>query len=267
MPFYSLCERKTAGGAEPRGISCDDDGVFLAGDVPLVIRLSGAHGPPIYEARPAQDISRLLKSAYGPGIEFSAHIEGLNCIARYLTDGKWALAKIATVQLRLPVVSDDLALARLLTVEAELIAKCSRCAANKTRKRDVSDEPRIPAGQTGGGEWTTGDGAATPAPNPLLIPAQAITAPIPLPFELPLPPTEITPFPLEIPGGNLREPVPTNPYPDRPDCVAEWAHAMKFCRDQMGQGKLKPGYSGFGKDFASCLRGMVSEDCGGNPTA
>lgn len=268
MPLYSLCDRKIASGAEPRGVSCDESGVFIAGDVVLVTRSLSANGRPIYRARPVQEISRLLKSAYGTGIDFSAHIDGLDRIARYMTEGKWGLAKIATVQLRLPDVSDDLALATLLTAEANLIAKCcSRCTTNKTRKRDVSNEPRIPAGQSGGGEWTTGDGGAMPTSNPLLIPAQAITAPIPLPFELPLPPTDVTPFPIEIPGSNLREPVPVNPYPDRPDCVEEWTHAYKFCGDLMNEGKLKPGYSGFGKDFASCVRGMESEDCGGNPTA
>ncbi|MGH7034253.1 MAG: hypothetical protein ACREFL_11030 [Stellaceae bacterium] len=99
-----------------------------------------------------------------------------------------------------------------------------------------------------------------------MIPAQAVPMPVPLPFELPLPPTEITPFPLDIPNGNIREPIPVNPYPDRPDCAAEWAHAQEFCDEQRRRRKLKPGYSGFGKDITRCLMGMVSEECGGNAT-
>jgi hypothetical protein len=106
------------------------------------------------------------------------------------------------------------------------------------------------------------DGEGASGSRPALIPAQAV--PMPLPFELPIPPTEITPFPFEIPNGNIREPIPVNPYSDRPDCVAEWAHATEFCNRQKTQGKLKPGYSGFGKDLMRCILGMVLEACGGN---
>jgi hypothetical protein len=132
------------------------------------------------------------------------------------------------------------------------------------RKRDVSDEPRVPRGQTGGGEWESGRGGDASTASRLLIPAQAVPLPLPLPFELPVPPTEITPFPLDIPNGNIREPVPVNPYPDRPDCAVEWENAYKVCNKKMKAGELKPGYHGFGKDFERCVMGMVSADCGGN---
>jgi hypothetical protein len=80
-----------------------------------------------------------------------------------------------------------------------------------------------------------------------------------------MPPTGLNPpLPLEIPGVT-REPV--NPYPDQPECEEEWTHAFRFCRDQQQRGKLKGGYGGFGKDFTNCVMGMVSEACGGNPTA
>lgn len=272
MPIYSLCERKTAGGAEPRGISCDEEGVFIAGDVPLVARPSGAQGQIAYQARPDSEIDRLLRSAYGAGLDFSAHVEGLNRIARYMTDGKWALAMIATVQLRLPDVLDDLARARLFTVEADLIAKCcSRCAANKTRKRDVSNEPRIPAGQSGGGEWTD-NGSSTSTTNPRIVPVQAEVLPVPgtlpAPLEIPGAPTEIAPFPFALPGAGFKPRPPlVNPYPNKRKCVEEWENAFEFCKQQKEAGKLKPGYGGFGKDFTSCVLGQVSEECGGNPTA
>jgi len=44
-------------------------------------------------------------------------------------------------------------------------------------------------------------------------------------------------------------------------------HAIKFCNDQKRRGKLKGGYGGFGKDLMSCVMGLVSEACGGNPIA
>ena len=228
-------------------------------------------GRAIYKARSPAEIGWLFAKAYGAEIDFSNQIEGLKRIAAYMTEGKWALAKIATVQLRFPELPDGRSMKALLAAEAYL-AKC-QCKTPQferkasSNKRDVSDEPRVPAGQSGGGQWTTDAGSPANLSDPLLIPAQAITAPIPAPFELPMPPTGISPpLPLEIPGG-IREPTPVNPYPDKPECGEEWAHAMAFCTDQRKNGKLKGGYGGFGKDFASCLRGMVSEACGGNPTA
>jgi hypothetical protein len=97
--------------------------------------------------------------------------------------------------------------------------------------------------------------------------AQAIPlpVPIPLPFELPLP-SEITPFPpLILPDGMQRDPVPANPYPDRPECEEEWAHAANECGKMFNNYQLKPGRRGFGADIARCIRGMVSQDCSGNP--
>jgi hypothetical protein len=254
----------------PYGLSCDEGGIFLAGEVPLITPSANADGRIVYKARSEQECGQLVTTAYGRSTDFSNQIAGLNRVAQYMTEGKWVVAKIAAVQLRWPDLPDDIALAKLMIAESELLLKrCTRCRRPnepraRARKRDVSDEPRIPAGQSGGGEWTTEDGTRTPTFNPLLIPAQAITVPIPAPFELPLPPTEVTPFPFEIPGANLGEPV--NPYPDRPECVEEWAYAYKFCDERQKRRKLRPGYGGFGKDFARCVLGLVSEACGGNPT-
>jgi len=170
---------------------------------------------------------------------------------------------------------DVFALKKLIANDAASISKRCSCHhtnhANKrkhrARKGDVSNEPRIPAGQSGGGEWTTGDGGAGQPSNPNIVPAQIEVLPapgaIPLPFDLPAPPTEITPFPFDVPGANLE---PSNPYPNRPECVEEWAHATEFCQDLKRRGKLRGGYGGFGSSFAKCVLGMVSEACGGNPT-
>ena len=196
---------------------------------------------------------------------------------------KWVLAKIAAVHLRLPEISDDLALAKLLATEARYIAKsCSSCGQNSDRKRraivkrDVSGEPRVPAGESRGGEWTTDGGNERPLANPFVVPAQAIAPPmpIPVPFEIPLPPTEVTPFPFALPGAGLRPPL-VNPSPNKRKCVEEWAEAEAYCAKLLAEGKLVPGppgkrsrgYSGPGKDYSSCVLGQVSEECGGNPTA
>ena len=127
-----------------------------------------------------------------------------------------------------------------------------------------SSQPRVPRGQTGGGEWTA-DGAAS-ASEPAFTTVQAIPFPFPetLPFPIPriLPPTEITPPALDIPNVLPRQPEPVNPYPDRPECVEEWAAAEKYCRDLEKRGLLGKGdYRNMGKNYRQCVHGQVSSDC------
>jgi hypothetical protein len=278
-----LGDQKNQADEPLRGLSCDEEGVFIAGDVPLIFRRAVGDGDG-YTVRPVHELEKLLASAYGPDRDLSAQIAGLHLVARYMNQRNWVLAKIAAVHLRLPEISDDLALAKLLATEARYLAKsCSSCGQNTDRKRravakrDVSGEPRVPAGESGGGEWTSGADYQRQLANPLVIPAQAIAPPIPIPapFEIPLPPTEVTPFPFALPGAALQPPPLVNPYPNKRKCVEEWAEAEAFCRKMESEGKLVPGprgkrtrgYSGFGKDYNSCVLGQVSEECGGNPTA
>lgn len=186
-----------------------------------------------------------------------------------MTEGKWVLTKIAAVHLRLPNVSDDLLLRKFQPVGATSIKKRCSCGRPKrlerrshhARKRDVSNEPRIPAGQSDGGEWTTDGGSEKPMSNPFVVPAQAIAPPMPMPWIDLLPdlPTEVTPLPLQIPNGEARE-LPKNPYPDRPDCAAQWAAAYEFCSSKRKE--FKKGYHGWGENMAKCLLGQVTADCG-----
>jgi hypothetical protein len=283
MIKYALSERLSDNHELIRGLSCDEGGVFLAGNVPLVYRRSTVPSGPSYVSRSRYELEILLAAAYGDQWDFSAQIAGLHLVERYMNEGKWALAKIASVHLRLPEISDDFALAKFLATEAHYLAKsCSGCVQKSNRKgravakRDVSGEPRVPAGESGGGEWTNDDGYERQLANPFVIPAQAITAPmtVPAPFEMPLSPTEITPIPFALPGASL-QPAPVNPYPNKRKCVEEWAEAEAYCAKMLRQGKLVAGprgkrtrgYSGPGKDYNSCLLGQVSEECGGNPTA
>jgi hypothetical protein len=126
-------------------------------------------------------------------------------------------------------------------------------------------EPRIPAGRSGGGDWTTGDGGGS---SGSLIPVQITIPwdlPVGIPGEIPGMPTEITPLPFDFPGAERKRlPFPTNPFPRDPDCADEWNDAYDYCDEQEKNGKFKPGYSGPGKDYRSCVLGRVSQRCGGN---
>lgn len=51
------------------------------------------------------------------------------------------------------------------------------------------------------------------------------------------------------------------------DCQQEWAAARDRCSELWGDGKLGvDGHRGMGKTYDQCVRGQVSEACGGNPT-
>jgi hypothetical protein len=279
---YSLADRSST--SQPNGLSCDDDGLFIAGRIPIAPRVRNPDGSLSYQLRNLDEINLVLSAAYGIEIDVAGKANHLGLVTRYMKEGKWVLAKIVAVQLGFPDLPSEAAIRRAFTADRLVksgrhtpLTKCSECRSDSrrtaARKRDVSNEPRVPAGQSGGGEWESGDAGgigAKPTSNPLLIPAQALAPPITGPIELPIPvpPTEITPFPPAITAPNVDPLNPTaNPYPDRPECVEEWAHATEFCLDQMKKGKLKPGYPGFGKNFQKCVLGEVSQECGGNPTA
>jgi hypothetical protein len=74
--------------------------------------------------------------------------------------------------------------------------------------------------------------------------------------------------PFDFPGAERsRPPFPRNPFPRDPECAEGWAAAYDYCDRMEKEGKFRPGYSGPGNDYQSCLLGQVSERCGGNPTA
>jgi hypothetical protein len=136
--------------------------------------------------------------------------------------------------------------------------------------------PRWPAGDpdSRGGQFAPADSTTiSPAPTDAsgLIPAQATIPwfgpwdfPMDIPWRMPAP-GDILPPAIDIPNQQERKRPPlVNPFPRKRKCVEEWDEALEFCEQQEKEGKLKPGYGGFGKDFYSCVRGRVSEECGGN---
>lgn len=92
---------------------------------------------------------------------------------------------------------------------------------------------------------------------------------IPLPYDVPIPgavpmPSEIVPPPIVVPDVLPRD-VPKNPYPDRAECAEEWESAERYYYNLQRRRLLGKGdYRGMGKTFEQCVRGQVSEGCGGN---
>jgi hypothetical protein len=127
------------------GLTCDHRGLDLAG-IPLLSRAGGRFRP-----RPRHHLTRLLTKAYRTSIDTGSVTKGLQAVADALNDGEIARAMIAAVQLKLPPL-DWHGAVRILRTE------------NALAKYDFNpDEPRLPAGQPGGGEWTTGGGSSSEA--------------------------------------------------------------------------------------------------------
>jgi len=115
MTMFKLCQRNSGGAV--LGLSCDEEGIFLAGDYALVTRITDATGRRLYCARPTAEINVALSAAYGWPVDFSDRMAGLRLAARYLTAGEGALAKMAAVQLRIPDLPDAATVSRLRKAE------------------------------------------------------------------------------------------------------------------------------------------------------
>jgi hypothetical protein len=137
------------------GLSCDDDGVALGGvDLARVSR--NADGVTRCEVRPPADIGQILRAAYGPQNDASVlrlH-RGLRRAAGWLEAGDLASAGIEAVMLSLPDLTPE-AMTKLAAM-ADL---------EKAGNAAWQTEPRLPAGQTGGGQWTAGGGTAAAKPT------------------------------------------------------------------------------------------------------
>jgi hypothetical protein len=130
------------------GLACDEAGVAL-GAAALARVGADAAGRRRCEARPPQGLRRIVSAAFGPqpdDVILRLH-RGLRRAAAAIEAGDLCLAGVETVLLRLPD----------LTPQA--LAKLAEVAELEKDGTGWQDEPRVPAGQPDGGQWTTGEGA------------------------------------------------------------------------------------------------------------
>lgn len=105
-----------------------------------------------YKTIPSQAVGRVLNAAYGPPSEavvLRLH-GGLSRAAAALEAGDLCLAGIETVLLGLPDLT------------ASALEKLVEIANLEKWGTAWQDQPRVPAGQAGGGQWTTGDAGGSP---------------------------------------------------------------------------------------------------------
>jgi hypothetical protein len=115
------------------------------------------------EVRPRQGLGQILSAAYGPQLEdviLRLH-RGLSRAAKAIEAGNLCLAGIETVLLSLPDLTSS------------ALAKLAEIAELEKGGTAWQNEPRVPAGQPDGGEWTTAGGAggaSTDRDKPAAVP-------------------------------------------------------------------------------------------------
>ena len=98
------------------------------------------------------------------------------------------------------------------------------------------DQPRIPAGNLGGGQWTSGESGVGQASAPFAAKPKEVT----------------------LPGDRTALILPDG-------CDEEWKAARKICLDLLSSPNPPRGLTGGYRDIEGCAKGFVSMRCGGNP--
>ena len=109
-------------------------------------------------------------------------------------------------------------------------------------------------------------------PGPMPLPPEPMPFP---PGVFPLPP-RVRPFPVpqDIPVPSFERPSYLGPhanpdedwpFPDTEECQEEIDKAHKTCRQHVRQLKSGRQVGNFGYSVIQCMRGLLSEECGGNP--
>jgi A nuclease family of the HNH/ENDO VII superfamily with conserved AHH len=131
------------------GLACDHEGVAL-GAVDLARLGLGGKGLGRCEVLSLGELGDVLKSAYGPQPDQAVQRihRGLRRAADWIDTGDVGRAGIETVNLGLPNLTPA---AMIKLAEIADLAK---------RGDAWRNEPRVPAGQAGGGQWTTDGGGA-----------------------------------------------------------------------------------------------------------
>src|SRR5260370_38981153 len=194
---------RLAAAHDASGVRCDETGTFV-GTKPLILHVPDGHGSETWQPCSVTELNEVLSDAYDlPRAQVAA-------LHLHLPD----LPRLANGSHPQEDEEDKVKLACLLHQSGVLDTAAYVGRDSRLERRDVSNQPRIPAGQPGGGRWTTDGGDQSPQ-SPI-VPTQAIPLPWgpfirPLPGVRPVPPGAIRPLPpdilptLDIPGAQPRD--------------------------------------------------------------
>jgi hypothetical protein len=117
---YRLWDRRGMDGAPVRGLSCDAEGIYFAGECPLVLPVADETGRMVYRVRALDEIEFLLSIGHGRKVAFAERMPALRQIADRMTAGELAHAQIATMLLKLRELPDAATVARVALADGLL---------------------------------------------------------------------------------------------------------------------------------------------------
>jgi len=137
----SLSREFKLGGPSGDGLHpyLNERGAYLGRGTPLLERDASGHWHPVARDR----LERILSTGYGVRIDLGGRMGSLAAVARALNKGDRSLAAIALVQAEFPPLPNQRAAFRMARVDGYA--------------RYNPDQPRVPAGQSDGGEWESED--------------------------------------------------------------------------------------------------------------
>lgn len=127
----------------------NERGAFLGDGTPLLEKDSIG----CWRARARPNLEKSVSRSYGVPANLEWRMGRFEAVARALNKGNRSLAAIILVHAELPPLPQRIGAHRAATLGSRF----------SKDGYDVSNEPRIPAGQAGGGEWTDGGGEGVSA--------------------------------------------------------------------------------------------------------
>ncbi len=149
------------------GVQCDERGLFV-GSVPMLRRQDRANAAGSWAARPIDELEHDLSACYGLPIDVAAKGGGLAGVARALSRGDLALAKIAALLLRFP---DPPSLAKGAPERGSLELAARLFESGLFKEWDESKHPRL------GGPPNRGRFAVNPDKGELAVPSEPAPRP------------------------------------------------------------------------------------------
>jgi hypothetical protein len=177
----------------------------------------------------------------------SSVLDGLRLAEAAWKEGHFSKSATHIALLNLPRLTDQERARRLhmaagildeaLLSPRDLLKACEMDAsALEALEKYNPDQPRIPAGNLGGGQWTFGESGVGEIHPPRSVKPKGIS-----------------------PASNQTALI----FPD--GCEEEWKEARKICLDLLSSPNPPRGLTGGYRDIEGCAKGFVSMRCGGNP--
>jgi hypothetical protein len=142
-----------------------EDGAYLGPGVPLLNRAADGAGCEFFAPRAETVLARILSAAYGKPVDCRALGHRLKRVAAALNRGDRSLAAILLVQAEIEPLPDAAAALRFAKADRDLRARYGTTTRGTVKAGFDPNQPRAPAGEPDGGEWTGGGDSGGASPN------------------------------------------------------------------------------------------------------